>query len=88
MADRYRQAGLLRHVVLGCLRDTGFELDRWLDLVRTVVRRHGDVLSSLQITNEPNLSFMDGSKPYASSTPWPHGVIAAKEEVRRHGLGH
>ena len=52
VADRYRQAGLLRHVVLGCLRDTGFELDRWLDLVRTVVRRHGDVLSSLQISDK------------------------------------
>lgn len=85
VADRYREAGLLRHAVLGCLRNTGFELDRWLDLVRTVIRRHGDVLSSLQITNEPNLSFMDGSKPYVLDA-LVHGVIAAKDEVRRQGL--
>ena len=28
VADRYREAGLPRHAVLGCLRNTGFELDR------------------------------------------------------------
>ncbi len=43
------------------------------------------MLSSLQITNEPNLSFMDGPKPYVLDA-LAHGVIAAKEEIRRHGL--
>ncbi len=43
------------------------------------------MLSSLQITNEPNLSFMDGSKPYVLDA-LAHGVIAAKEEIRRQGL--
>lgn len=42
LGDRFRSAGLLGHVTLGCLRDTGFEVDRWVSLVRTVVRRYGD----------------------------------------------
>jgi hypothetical protein len=84
LADRYGDAGLLGHVTLGCLRDSGFELARWSDLVRTVVRRYGIELSSLQITNEPNLSFMDGSKPYVLDALI-HGVIAAKDEARRQG---
>lgn len=83
--DRYRDAGLLGHVTLGCLRDTGFEVDRWVNLVRTVVRRYGDSLRSIQITNEPNLSFMDGAKPYVLDALI-HGVIAAKDEIRRRGL--
>ena len=85
LADRYRQAGLLGHVSLGCLRDSGFELDRWLDLVRTVVRRYGAEIGSLQITNEPNLSFMDGSKPYVLDALM-HGVVAAKDEALRRSL--
>lgn len=84
LGDRYRYAGLFGHVTLGCLRDTGFEVDRWVNLVRTVVRRYGDCLRSIQITNEPNLSFMDGAKPYVLGALI-HGVIAAKDEIRRHG---
>jgi hypothetical protein len=83
--DRYRYAGLLGHVTLGCLRDTGFEVDRWVNLVRMVIRRYGDCLRSLQVTNEPNLSFMDGAKPYVLDALI-HGVIAAKDEIRRRGL--
>ncbi len=83
--DRYRDAGLLGHVTLGCLRDTGFEVDRWVNLVQTVVRRYGDCLRSVQITNEPNLSFMDGAKPYVLDA-LVHGVIAAKDEIARRGL--
>jgi len=85
LGDRYRYADLLGHVTLGCLRDTGFEVNRWTSLVRTVIRRYGDCLRSVQITNEPNLSFMDGAKPYVLDA-LTYGVIAAKEEVRRHGL--
>ncbi|MBV9871956.1 MAG: hypothetical protein JO214_15175 [Frankiaceae bacterium] len=85
LADRYRDLGLLGHVVLGCMRDEGFDLDRWSDLVRTIVARHGRRLSSLQITNEPNLSFMDGAKPYVYDA-LVAGVIAAKNEARRRGL--
>lgn len=85
LGDHYRRAGLLGHVTLGCLRDTGFEVGRWTSLVRTVIRRYGDCLRSVQIANEPNLSFMDGAKPYVLDA-LTHGVIAAKEEVRRHGL--
>jgi hypothetical protein len=84
-ADRYRDAGLLHHVTLGSLRDTGFELNRWIQLVRAVVSRYGDGLRSLQITNEPNLSFMDGSKPYVLEA-LTRGVIAAKDEIRRRNL--
>jgi len=85
LGDRYRDAGLLGHVTLGCLRDTGFEVNRWASLVRTVIGRYGDCLRSVQITNEPNLSFMDGSKSYTLDA-LVHGVIAAKDEIRRRGL--
>ncbi len=85
LADRYRNVGLLNHVTLGCLRDAGFELDRWIELVRTVVRRYGEQLRSLQITNEPNLSFMDGAKPYVLQA-LTHGVVAARDEIRRREL--
>jgi hypothetical protein len=85
LAERYRDAGLLGHVTLGCLRDRGFDLDRWIQLVRTVVGRFGDQLQSLQLTNEPNLSFMDGSKPYVLDA-LVTGVITAKDEARRRGL--
>jgi hypothetical protein len=85
VGDRYRDAGLLGHVTLGCLRDTGFEVDRWANLVQTVIRRYSDCLESVQITNEPNLSFMDGAKPYVLDALI-HGVTAAKDEIRRHGL--
>ena len=85
LAERYRAAGLLGHITMGCLRHSGFELNRWLALVRTVVRRYGAELRSLQITNEPNLTFMDGAKPYALDA-LVHGVLAAKSEALRLGL--
>jgi hypothetical protein len=85
LGDRYRYAGLLGHVTLGCRRDAGFELERWTSLVRTVIRRYGDCLQSVQITNEPNLSFMDGAEPYVLDA-LVHGVVAAKEEIRGRGL--
>ena len=85
LAERYRDGGLLGDVTMGCLRDSGFELNRWLALVRTVVRRYGTELRSLQITNEPNLTFMDGAKPYVLDA-LVHGVLAAKSEAPRLGL--
>lgn len=85
LADRYRDAGLLSHVTLASLRDSGFRLDRWLHLVRTVIGRYGQHLQSVQITNEPNLTFMDGAKPYILQA-LTAGVVAAKDEARRQGL--
>jgi hypothetical protein len=85
LADRYRDLDLLGHVVLGCMRDAGFDIDRWSELVSTIVARHGRRMRSLQITNEPNLSFMDGAKPYVYDALLA-GVIAAKREARRRGL--
>src|SRR4051795_2187533 len=75
LADRYHDAGLLGHVTLGCLRDHDFSIDRWTTLVREVIGRHGRQLRSVQITNEPNLSFMDGSKPFVLDA-LVHGVLA------------
>lgn len=84
LAERYHEQGLLGHAAVGYLRD---ELDevRWTELVRTLVGRHGEELLSLQITNEPNLSFMDGSKPYVLDA-LVSGVVAAKDEARRRGI--
>ncbi len=85
LADRYRDAGLLGHVTLGCLRNSGFDLDRWTALVRTIIERYGESLQSVQLTNEPNLSFMDGGTPYVLEV-LVHGILAAKDEARRRGL--
>jgi hypothetical protein len=84
LAERYRAEGILDHVVVGCMRDT-YDRDRWTALVHTLVARHGDVMRSLQVTNEPNLSFMDGSKPYVFDALI-DGVRAARTEIRREDL--
>ena len=81
LADRYRQAGLLGDLVIGCMQEKEIDLDGWRGFVREVVRRYGPILTSLQVTNEPNLSFMEGSKSYV----WRaliEGMTAAKAEAR------
>ena len=50
-----------------------------------LISRYGEQLSSLQITNEPNLSFMEGSKPYTKQA-LVQGVITAKQETQAHNL--
>ena len=90
LADRYLAAGLLGDLTLGCgdwtqQQEQGIELDNWLGFIRKVIDRYGPHLASLQITNEPNLSFMEGSKPYIMQA-LVEGVIAAKKETRERGL--
>ena len=85
LAERYRSHGLLGHATLGCLRESSFDLGRWDTLVRTIVRQFGADLRSLQVTNEPNLSFMDGSRPFVIDA-LVRGVLAAKDEARRLNL--
>lgn len=89
-ADHYLESELLEELIIGCgdwtdQQDQEIEFDGWLDFIRKVVGRYGPYLTSLQITNEPNLSFMEGSKPYIMRA-LVEGVIAAKEEARKHNL--
>lgn len=88
-ADRYAQYGLLGDLTIGCgdwtKEEAEMELDAWLGFIRKVIDRYGSRLASLQITNEPNLSFMEGSKPYILRA-LVEGVIAAKKEVRERRL--
>lgn len=89
-ADRYSEAGLLGDLVIGCgdwtnSQEQGLELENWLQFIREVIERHGNQLASLQITNEPNLSFMEGSKPYIMQA-LVEGVLTAKREVRERKL--
>lgn len=89
-ADSYLEAGLLEDLAIGCgdwtdQQEQGVEFDDWLNFIRKVVARYGPYLSSIQITNEPNLSFMEGSKPYIMRA-LVDGVITAKEEARKHNL--
>ncbi len=84
LAQRYRTEGILDHVVVGCMRET-YDSDGWTELIRTLVGRHGDTMQSLQITNEPNLTFMDGSKPYVLDALI-DGVRAARSEIRNRGI--
>ncbi|GBF34184.1 hypothetical protein DCCM_3296 [Desulfocucumis palustris] len=90
LADRYLDAGLLGDLTLGCgdwthQQEIDIEMDNWLDFIRKVINRYGSHLASLQITNEPNLSFMEGSKPYILNA-LVEGVIAAKKETRKRNL--
>src|SRR5690348_16997010 len=60
LGDRYLMEGLIGDLVVGCgdwthTRDLPLQIDHWLDFIRKVVDRYGSQLSSLQITNEPNL---------------------------------
>jgi len=89
-ADRYLDAGLLGDLTLGCggwthSQEVAIELDSWLAFIRKVINRYGTHLASLQITNEPNLSFMEGSKPYILQA-LVEGVIAAKIETQDRNL--
>ena len=84
-ANRLLHAGLLGDLVIGWVQTAEIDFDEWIACIRQVVRDYGPYLASLQITNEPNLSFMEGSKPYARQALM-EGVIAAKEEARSCGL--
>jgi len=84
-AERYREAGLLGDVCVGCFQEPDLDLDRWLGFLREIIRRYGTELTSLQITNEPNLTFMDGSKPYVLEA-LVEGVVTARKEARERGL--
>lgn len=88
--DRYLDTGLLGDLTIGCgdwtkQDDLEIGLDNWLRFIRKIINRYGSHLASLQITNEPNLSFMEGSKPYIIKA-LVEGVITAKKEVLARGL--
>lgn len=89
-ADRYLEWGLLEDLTIGCgdwtdQQEQEIEFEGWLNFIRKVITRYGSHLTSLQITNEPNLSFMEGSKPYIMDALI-EGVIAAKKEAQKHNL--
>ncbi|WP_407312802.1 hypothetical protein [Desulfosporosinus sp. SB140] len=89
-ADRYLAANLLGDLTLGCgdwtqHQEPAIELDNWLGFIRKIINQYGSHLASLQITNEPNLSFMEGSKPYILQA-LVEGVITAKKETQECNL--
>ena len=83
--EQHRQHGILADLTLGCYQEPGVPLDGWREFIRQVVRQFGKDLDLLQITNEPNLSFMEGSKPFVVEA-LVGGVLAAKEEIKTLGL--
>ncbi|MDD9149621.1 hypothetical protein OYT88_13795 [Sporolactobacillus sp. CQH2019] len=89
LADRYRAAGLLGDLTIGCGNWTelqeNFALEHWYAFIRKIIERYHASLCSLQITNEPNLSFMEGSKPYILQA-LTEGVLTAKQECRKRGF--
>ncbi|OPJ62335.1 hypothetical protein [Clostridium chromiireducens] len=89
-ADYYRDNGLLGDLVIGCgdwtqQKEIEIEFENWLGFIRKVIDRYGSYLASIQITNEPNLSFMEGSKPYIIAA-LVKGVITAKKEAQKRNL--
>lgn len=89
-AERYLASELLGDLTIGCgdwtnQQEPEIELNNWLNFIRKIINRYGSHLASLQITNEPNLSFMEGSKPYIIQA-LVEGVIAAKKEIQDRNL--
>lgn len=88
--ERYLAADLLGDLTIGCgdwtnQQEPEIELNHWLDFIRKIINGYGHRLASLQITNEPNLSFMEGSKPYILPALI-EGVVTAKKEIRERNL--
>jgi hypothetical protein len=79
-AEEYAHAGLLGDLTIGT-PDPSVELADWLGFVRHIVRHYGPTLTALQITNEPNLTFMEGANPHILHV-LVQGIIAAKHEAR------
>lgn len=77
--DRWRREGVLGHVVVGTIEEQ-LDLDAWGALLCRIVAEHGSTLASLQVTNEPNLTFMEGAKPYILQALI-EGVLTAKQEA-------
>jgi hypothetical protein len=89
-AEHYLESGLLEGLTIGCgdwtdQQEQEIEFNGWLNFIRKVIVRYGPHLTSLQITNEPNLSFMEGSKPYIMRA-LVEGVIVARKEAQKHNL--
>ena len=64
------------------------DLDGWLDFIRQVIHRYSPLLSTLQITEEANVTVteeVDGCIPQVREA-LVRGVIAAKQEIRRSGF--
>lgn len=78
IVEKYVRLGLMGDLTVGSLAPH-IEMNHWLGLIRKIIRRYGSHIDSLQITNEPNLNFMDGANPNILQL-LVRGVITAKEE--------
>jgi hypothetical protein len=80
-------AGLRWDLVL-CYRDPGGDVAGWAGFVAGVVERHGRDLAAVQVTGEPNLTWVpdaaDGAFPGARDA-LVHGVLAAARAKRASG---
>ncbi|MCM2535648.1 hypothetical protein NDK43_29395 [Neobacillus pocheonensis] len=85
VAEHYLSAGLLGDLTVGCLQEPDIDLESYLGFIRKIISQYGTHLASLQITNEPNLTFMEGSKAYVIKG-LVEGVIAAKKETQDRNL--
>lgn len=95
LVDRFTRRGYLIELQVRYHPDERQEGDiaAWTAHVREVVRRFGANrgVVALQITNEANLTFSPDSSDGAYAgvrDALVQGVLAAKDEVRRRGLGH
>lgn len=83
--EQYIREGRKLDLVL-CFRQP--DLDGWLTFIHEAIPRYGSLLSTLQITEEANVTTVaavDGCIPQVREA-LVRGVIAAKEEVRSAGL--
>ncbi|MEP7076570.1 MAG: hypothetical protein ABI878_12255 [Acidobacteriota bacterium] len=77
-------------IVLCFRQPGGCDLSPWLDLIRTILTRHGERLNTLQITNEANLRNMpsagDGYFPDAREALVKGAIAARKTIVKTSGV--
>ncbi|HEX3102562.1 MAG TPA: hypothetical protein VHQ01_12245, partial [Pyrinomonadaceae bacterium] len=87
--DILGQIGLLLQIPVDwdmvlCFRSPSSDVSSWLDLIRTIISRHGAQLNTLQITNEANLVNVPGAGDgyfAAASEALVKGVIAARQAI-------
>ncbi len=83
--EQYLREGRKLDLVL-CFRHP--DVDGWLNFIREIIHRYRSMLSTLQITEEANVTTfpeVDGCIPQVREA-LVQGVVAAQEEVRRSGL--
>lgn len=84
--EQYIADGRKLDLVL-CFQTNEEDLTGWNDIIKKMIKKYGSYLESLQITEEANVQvpYLDGNFKNVRQA-LVHGVITAKEEIRKQNL--